>query len=102
MENLRKYSLKEIPNQKGFNQKNALVNNDRYKRIASVLKDPKAKIYMSFVVFISQPFNRFLQALTDVFVNDSSTLPNMSATGWIKLSKNVYQRKKESLFLLKR
>ena len=63
MENLRKYSLKEIPNQKGFNQKNALVNNDRYKRIASVLKDPKAEIYMSFFVFISQSFSRFLKPL---------------------------------------
>ena len=28
---------------KGFNQKNGLANNDRYKRIASVLKDPKAE-----------------------------------------------------------
>ena len=34
MENLREYFLKETPKQKGFNQKNGLVNNDRYKRIA--------------------------------------------------------------------
>ena len=63
MENLREYFLKEIPKQKGFNEKNGLANNDRYKRIASVLKDPKAEIYMSFVVFISQSFNRFLKPL---------------------------------------
>ena len=63
MENLREYFLKEIPKQKGFNQKNGLVNNGRYRRIASVLKDPKAEIYMSFVVFISQSFNRFLKPL---------------------------------------
>ena len=63
MENLREYFLKEIPKQKGFNQKNGLVNNGRYRRIASVLKDPKAEIYMSFVVLISQSFNRFLKPL---------------------------------------
>ena len=63
MENLRECFLKKIPKQKGFNQKIGLVNNDRYKRIASVLKDPKAEIYMSFVVFISQSFNRFLKPL---------------------------------------
>ena len=63
MENLREYFLKEIPKQKGFKQKNGLANNYRYKRIASVLKDPKAKIYMSLVVFISQSFNRFLKPL---------------------------------------
>ena len=63
MENFRKYFLKEIPKRKGFNQKNGLVNNDRYERIASVLKDPKAEIYMSFVVYISQSFNRFLKPL---------------------------------------
>ena len=63
MENLREYFLKEIPKQKGFNEKNGLANNDQYKRIASVLKDPKAEIYMSFVVFISQSFNRFLRPL---------------------------------------
>ena len=38
MENLREYFLKEIPKQKGFNQKNGLANNDCYKRISSVLK----------------------------------------------------------------
>ena len=63
MENLREYFLKEILKQKGSNQKNGLVNNDQYKRIASVLKDSKAKIYMLFVVFISQSFNCFLKPL---------------------------------------
>ena len=57
MENLRECFLKEI------NQKNGLVNNDRYKRTASVLKDTKAEICMPFVVFISQSFNRFLKPL---------------------------------------
>ena len=38
MENLREYFLKEIPKQKGFNQKNGLANNDWYKMISSVLK----------------------------------------------------------------
>ena len=63
MENLGEYFLKEIPKQKGFNQKNGLANNDWYKRISSVLKDPKTEIYMSFVVLISQPFNRFLKPM---------------------------------------
>ena len=57
MENLRECFLKEI------NQKNGLVNNDRYERTASVLKDTKAEICMPFVVFISQSFNRFLKPL---------------------------------------
>ena len=63
MENLRGYFLKEISKQKGFNQKNGLANNDWYKRIASVLKNPKANIYMSYIVFISQSFNRFFKTL---------------------------------------
>ena len=44
IKNLREYFLKEIPKQKGLNQKHGLVNNDRYKRI-------------------SQSFNRFLKPL---------------------------------------
>ena len=63
MENLREYFLKEIPKQKGFNQKSGLANNDRYKRIASVPKDPKAEIYKSFVVLTSQSFNHILKPL---------------------------------------
>ena len=63
MENLGEYFLKEIPKQNGFNQKNGLANNDWYKRIASVLKDPKTEIYMSFVAFILQSFNCFLKPL---------------------------------------
>ena len=63
MKNLREYFIKEIPKQKGFYQKNDLEDNDQYKRIASVLKDPKALTYMSFVVFISQSFNRFVKPL---------------------------------------
>ena len=44
IKNLREYFLKEIPKQKGLNQKHGLVNNDRYKRI-------------------SQSFDRFLKPL---------------------------------------
>ena len=41
MENLKECFLKEIPKQKGFNQKNGLGNDDWHKGIASVPKDPK-------------------------------------------------------------
>ena len=63
MENLRECFLKEVLKQKGFNQENGLAIDDQYKRIGSVFKDPKAKIYMSFVVFFLQSFNHFLKPL---------------------------------------
>ena len=63
MENLRDCFLKEIPKQKGFNQKNGLANDDLYKAEKPKAEKPKAKIYMSFVVFISQSFNCFLKLL---------------------------------------
>ena len=63
MENFRECFLKEILKQKGFNQENGLAIDDQYKRIGSVFKDPKAEIYMSFVVFFLQPFNHFLKPL---------------------------------------
>lgn len=53
MDNLREYFLNTTPKQKGFNHKNGLAGNERYKRIASVVKNAKAEIYMSFLAFIS-------------------------------------------------
>ena len=63
MENLREYFIVQLPKQKGFNNKNGLAGNERYQRIIRLLKDPKAEIYMSFVVFIAQIFNHFITPL---------------------------------------
>ena len=84
MENLREHFLNETPIQKGFNQKNGLANNDQYKRIASVLKDPKVKIYMSFVVFILQSFNHFLKPLQTSSPNSTQCVCNWFTSFWIK------------------
>ena len=60
---LLEYFFNTVPKQKLFNHKNGLAGNKHYKRIASILKDPKAEIYMPFIVCTSQSFNCFLKPL---------------------------------------
>ena len=78
MENLRDCFLKEIPKQKGFNQKNGLANDDLYKAESQKTKSRNLHVLCCFHFTV---FQLFSQALADVFANDSSNLPHVSAIG---------------------
>ena len=58
--NLCEYFLIELPKQKSFRGKIGVWNANRYKRIKDNLNGKSLLTYMTFVVFISQDFCRFL------------------------------------------
>ena len=53
--NVKEYFLKFLPNQKGFK------TSERYERIVSQLKNPLIDPYLSFMIFVSQDFEKFLK-----------------------------------------
>ena len=61
--NLREYFLIELPKKKSFREKIGVWNANRYKRITDNLNGKSLLPYMTFVVFISQDFCRFLISL---------------------------------------
>ena len=63
MPNLHEYFLEQIPQQKGFNSKSSLANNDRYKRMCAVLKSKEPEVFMSFMIYLARDFSRFMVPL---------------------------------------
>ena len=61
--NLRVYFLEKLPKEKGFHAKNGLASNSRYKRICKILNSKEAEVCMSFIIFLSRDFSRFMVPL---------------------------------------
>ena len=59
-ENLKEYFLVKLPSMPGFNGKNGIRETENYQRIRKAFNEPKTKIYMSFVINLSQSFKGFI------------------------------------------
>ena len=62
-ENIREYFLVELPKQSGFKGKTGVGSTERYKRISTLLNNKVLFPCMTFVVFVSQDFRKFMLPL---------------------------------------